>query len=80
MAHSRAFRNQAGPVFTSMTLSTYACSKGASGCWTVSGRGTKVMRCLEAMKAFREEACLSASNVYRTVSTRSLALDFTGGG
>ena len=80
MACSRALCSQSDHVCTRMPFSTYFWSRGAAGCWTSSVSATRVLVCLEAMKAVSEGACLSASNVYWAVAPRSSALDSTGGG
>ena len=68
MARSRACCVEAGPVCTGITLSTYFCSRGASGCRTASDSAPRVPHCLEATKAVRKGACVCASNVFFAVA------------
>ena len=80
MACSRAHFVQDGPVCTGMPLSTYSRRRVAAKCWTASGRGLRVPRCLEAMKAVRKGGCVNYSAVDCDMYGRVSALGSTGGG
>ena len=54
MSHSRAHCVQAGPVCTSMPLSTYFCGIVAAGCQNTYVRTPRVTSCLEEMKVVIE--------------------------
>ena len=71
---------QAGPICTGVPSSTYLHSIGAPGCWSDSISATRLLHCLQAMKAVRERDCLSASDIYHDVDDRFYKLISTGGG
>ena len=71
---------QAGLVRTWIPSYTYFRSRVADGSWTASGSAPRMPLCLEAMKAVREGACVSASNVSCAMESRLLTLNSPVGG